>query len=179
MLAGLKQAFYQERRRIYFVTLLAFVAGMLFYDHIDIQIAGLPGPFAIGLIYASLIGFTATVICLVAPSFRFMLEAIAISRLGVAAFAFHAPDVGDVIIANPLLNAIIVVGFGVGVSRLLHGRVRRGTRIGLRDRLRTYADDGRIAARVQGRAWQRAYVSFMDDAVAIPVHTSSMSPKAR
>ena len=179
MLAGLKQAFYQERRRIYFVTLLAFVAGILFYDHVDHQIAGLPGPFAIGLIYAALIGFAATVICLIAPSFRFMIEAIAISRLGVATLAYYAPGVGDVIIADPLLNAVIVVGFGLGVSRLIHGRISKGNRIGLLARLERYAETGRIAARVQGRGWQRAYISFMDDAVAIPVQTGSMSPSAR
>ena len=179
MLAGLKQAFYQERRRIYFVTLLAFVAGMLFYNHIDFQIAGLPGPFAIGLIYAGLIGFAATVICLVAPSFRFMLEAIALSRLAVATLAYYAPGVGDVIIADPLLMAVIVVGFGVGISRMIHGRISRHARLGIGERLRAYADNGRIAARVQGRGWQRAYVSFMDDAVAIPVQTGSMSPNAR
>lgn len=168
MLAGLGQAFFQERRRIYFVSLLAFVSGMLFYDHIGHQIAGLPGPFAIGLLYAALIGVASTVICLVAPSFRFMLEAIALSRLGVATLAFYAPGVGDVIIASPLLNACIVVGFGVGVSRLIHGRIARGARLGLRDRLELYANGGRMAVRVKGHAWQRAYVSFMDDTPALP-----------
>ncbi len=165
MRAGLFQAIYQERRRLYFVTMLAFLSGVFFYARLDVEIAGLPGPFVVGLIYATIIGTTATLICIFMPAFRFMLEAIAVSRLTVAFLAFSAPGVGDVIISSPILNACIVVGFGVGVSRLMHGRISKGKRLGLRDRLNRYADEGRSAARVTGHDWQRNYVAWMDDAV--------------
>ena len=164
--AGLLQAIYQERRRLYFVTLSAFVAGVLFYAHIDIELAGLPAPFVVGLVYAFVIGIAATIVCLLAPSFRFMLEAIAISRLCVAWIAFSAPGVGHVVISSPILNACIVVGFGVGVSRLIHGRVARTARRSLRDRLYAYARDGRAAPKVEGHAWQRRYVAWIDAAPA-------------
>ena len=167
MLAGLVQAVYQERRRLYFVTLLAFVAGVLFYARLNFVIAGLPAPFVVGLVYAGIIGTAAALVCIFAPSFRFMLEAIAISRLAIAGLSFLAPGVGQVILSSPILNACIVVGFGVGVSRLLHGRILRGARMGLLARLRHYASEGRASARVSGREWQRKYVSWMDDTSAI------------
>jgi len=167
MWAGLRNAIYLERRRLYFVTLMAFVAGVLFYARLDLQLFGLPAPFIVGLVYATLIGTAALMVCILAPSFRFMLEAIAISRLAVAILAFIAPAVGDTIIASPVLNACIVVGFGVGVSRLIHGRIARAARLSLRARLHRYSSEGRANVRVTGNAWQRRYVGWMDDAVAV------------
>lgn len=167
MLAGLRQAIHLERRRLYFVTLLAFAAGVLFYARLDMILFGLPAPFIVGLIYAFIIGFAALVVCILAPSFRFMLEAIAISRLAIAGLAYSVPALGQTILASPVLNAVIVVGFGVAVSRLMHGRVLRSTRVGLRTRLRTYAVEGRGNVRVAGTVWQRNYVSWMDDTVAV------------
>jgi uncharacterized membrane protein YuzA (DUF378 family) len=167
MWAGLKNAVFLERRRLYFVTLSAFVAGVLFYAHLDLILFGLPAPFVVGLIYAIIIGLAALFVCILAPSFRFMLEAIAISRLGVAALAYSVPQLGETILSSPVLNACIVVGFGVGVSRLIHGRILRSARTGLRARLNTYATEGRGKVRVAGTAWQRHYVAWMDDAVAV------------
>ncbi|MBT8459791.1 MAG: hypothetical protein KJN60_09000 [Boseongicola sp.] len=167
MWAGLRQAVHLERRRLYFVTLLAFVAGVLFYARLDMVLFGLPAPFIVGLIYAFIIGFAALIVCILAPSFRFMLEAIAISRLAVAGVAFSFPALGDTILASPILNAIIVVGFGVAVSRLMHGRIVRPARVSLENRLLAYAEEGRGRIRVTGNVWQRNYVAWMDDAVAV------------
>ena len=167
MWAGLRNAVYLERRRLYFVTLMAFAAGILFYARLNFQILGLPAPFFIGLFYAFVIGTAGLMVCIFAPSFRFMLEAIAISRLAVAFLAFFAPAIGDTIIASPILNACIVVGFGVGISRLIHGRITSPARLGLRARLRRYASEGRTNVSVTGNAWQRSYVGWMDDAVAV------------
>lgn len=167
MLAGLRNAVHYERRRLYFVTLTAFLAGILFYSRLDMVLLGLPAPFVVGLIYAFIIGIAALFVCILAPSFRFMLEAIAISRLGIAALAFGFPTFGETILASPVLNACIVVGFGVGVSRVIHGRIIRTARTGLRARLHSYATEGRGKVRVAGSAWQRSYVGWMDDAVAV------------
>lgn len=167
MWAGLRNAVHYERRRLYFVTLTAFLAGILFYARLDMVLFGLPAPFVVGLIYALIIGIAALFVCILAPSFRFMLEAIAISRLGIAALAFGFPTLGETILASPVLNACIVVGFGVAVSRVIHGRIIRTARTGLRARLRSYATEGRGKVRVAGSAWQRSYVGWMDDAVAV------------
>lgn len=167
MWAGLRQAVNLERRRLYFVTLMAFVAGILFYARLDMVLFGLPAPFVIGLFYAFIIGFAALVVCILAPSFRFMLEAIAISRLAIAGLAYSVPALGDTILASPILNAVIVVGFGVAVSRLIHGRIIRSAQVDLRARLLAYAKEGRGKVRVAGTNWQRNYVAWMDDAVAV------------
>lgn len=167
MWAGLRQAIHLERRRLYFVTLLAFAAGVLFYARLDLVVFGLPGPFVVGLIYAFVIGFAALVVCIFAPSFRFMLEAIAISRLAIAGLSFSVPALGETILSSPVLNAVIVVGFGVAVSRVMHGRILRPARMGLKDRLLAYAQEGRGKVRVNGSALQRTYVAWMDDAVAV------------
>lgn len=167
MWAGLRQAIHLERRRLYFVTLFAFAAGVLFYGRIDMVLFGLPAPFIIGLLYAFFIGFAALIVCILAPSFRFMLEAIAISRLAIAGLAYSVPALGETILASPILNAVIVVGFGVAVSRVMHGRIVRSARVGLKSRLLTYAAEGRGKVRVAGTVWQRNYVAWMDDAVAV------------
>lgn len=165
MLSVLGHALFRERRRLTFVTLFAFLAGALFYARSDMSVAGLPVPLVTGTIYAAIIGPVAFAVCLFLPGFRFMLEAIAISRLGVASLAFTWPPLGVTILSSPLLNACIVVGFGVAVSRLMHGRVMRDRLPGFAARLRRFHPGETAVVRVTGRDWQRRFVGWIDGAV--------------
>jgi len=167
MMFGIVHAIYRERKRLAFVTFLAFIAGYLFYARLDVQILGLPAGVITGLIYAGIITPVALLVCLFLPSFRFMLEAVAVSRLCVACIVFSFPEVGAAILASPLLTGVIVVGFGVGVSRMLHGRVLRQALPSLRVRIAQFRDAYRVPARVVAGPLQQRFVGWVDDAIPV------------
>ena len=55
---------YLERRRLCFVAVMAFLAGMIGYLHFPHTLYGLPGPVFIGLLYAAVITPFALLVCL-------------------------------------------------------------------------------------------------------------------
>ncbi len=168
-MSGIAHAIYRERKRLAFVTILAFISGYLFYARIDAQIFGLPASIVTGLIYACIIAPVALLVCLFLPSLRFMIEAVAVSRLCVACFVYTYPQIGEAILASPLLTAVIVVGFGVGISRMLHGRVLRQALPSLRVRIAQFRVAYRVPARIIAGPLQQRFVGWVDDAIPVPV----------
>lgn len=162
MAFGLRPTIIRERRRLGFVVLTAFLAGFLFYLRSGLDIHGIPAPFVIGAIYAFVVGLCALLVCLVVPSMRFMVEAVGISRLGLALFVLANPATGYQILANPALTAAIVVTGGVLVSRLMHGRILRDRR-GWRQTVVPGQFFRRAPVRIQANAWQHRYVAWIDD----------------
>ena len=169
MMSGLGHAIYRERKRLAFVTILAFIAGFLFYARLDVRVFGLPAGVVTGLIYAGVIAPVALLVCLFLPSLRFMIEAVAVSRLSVACIVYSFPEVGAVILGSPILTAVIVVSFAVAISRTMHGRVIREVLPGLRERISQFRDAYRVPARVIAGPWQQRFVGWVDDAVPVRV----------
>ncbi|MGI9395027.1 MAG: hypothetical protein ACR2OY_10315 [Boseongicola sp.] len=167
MMFGIRHAIYRERKRLAFVTILAFVAGYLFYAKSNVLLFGLPAEMVAGLIYAGVIAPVALLVCIFLPSLRFMIEAVAVSRLCIAWIVFTVPDVGNTIVASPQLNAVIVVGFGAAISRMLHGRVLRQALPSLRVRLAQFQSAYRVPARVVAGPLQQRFVCWVDDAVPV------------
>ena len=157
-----------ERRRILLVTALAFLAGAIFYLRADAQIWGLPVALVTGTIYAGVVGPAALFFCLVMPSIRFMIEAVAVSRLMFSLFVFSVPDIGYRVLASPLLTAFVVVTGGVLVSRLIHGRIQKPGPASWRDRLSLRRIASRQPVQVLAGPWQRRFVGWIDDARPLP-----------
>lgn len=166
MATGLWNRLHSERRRLLVVVLLAFLAGYLFYLRADLYIHGIHVALITGAIYAGVIAVAAVVVCLAFPAMRFMIEAVAVSRLMLAFFVLAVPETGFRILASPALTAFLVVGGGVAVSRLLHGRFRSEAPRGWRDRI--VPRSGRSPARLSGRPWQQRFVAWLDDAAPVP-----------
>lgn len=117
---------WRERRRLAFVAVLAFLAGFYFYLRDDTVVLGLPAGVAVGLIYAAVIVPVSLFVCVFLPSIRFLIEAVAITRLLLAMLVFTYPVLGEVLLGNPVLTAMIVVSSGAILSRtFLHGRMQR------------------------------------------------------
>lgn len=165
MALGLGRRIYRERKRLAVVTCLAFTAGYIFYLRTDAELWGLPIPVVTGAIYAGIVGPAALFFCLVMPSIRFMIEAVAVSRLLFSVFVFSVPDIGYRILASPFLTAFVVVTGGFVISRLIHGRITRQKVKGWRARLtRTVT---RSPAVLEARAWQYRFVRWIDDATPV------------
>ena len=162
MANGLKSLIYRERKRLTFVTALAFLAGVVLYLRSDItHVGSVPVPLLTGIIYAAIIGPTALFFCLFLPSIRFMIEAIAVSRLVFAFFVFFVPEVGYQVLASPFATATVVVVGGFFVSRMIHGRLLKAKTTNLaawfvRARNRT-------PARLRGNNLQHRFVGWIDD----------------
>ena len=90
-----------------------------------------------GAIYAGIIGPTALFFCLVLPSIRFFIEAVAMSRLALSIFVFGAPEVGYKVLSSPMLTAALVVLGAAGISRVLHGKIHKAKSRGWRDASKT------------------------------------------
>lgn len=163
MLYGLGRKIYLERRRLLFVTTLAFLAGVIFYLRDERLIMGLPVSLVTGMIYAGVIAPTALFFCLVIPSIRFMIEAIAVSRLALSLFVFGVPEVGFAILSSPSLTALIVVAGGIVVSRLLHGTIHKRKASTWREKFRPARILRRRPARIDGHGWQHRFVGWIDD----------------
>lgn len=163
MALGLGRRIYRERRRLLLVTTLAFLAGYIFYMRVDHEIGGVPIPLLTGAIYAGVVGPAALFFCLIMPSIRFMIEAVAVSRLLFSVFVFSAPDIGYRILASPLLTAFVVVTGGVFISRLIHGRIKKRKAADWRERLSVSRIVTRAPVQLRGRAWQHRFVGWIDD----------------
>ena len=117
---------WMERRRLAFVAVFAFFAGFFFYARLDMTVMGLPASVAIGVTYAVVIVPVTLMICLLMPSMRFLIEAVAVTRLFVAMLAYTYPVLGEVLLSMPILTAAFVVSTGAIFSRtFLHGRMTR------------------------------------------------------
>jgi hypothetical protein len=163
MASGARPIIYQERKRLAFVAAMAFVAGFLFYIRTDLQIAGIHISFFTGGLYAVVVGACALIVCILLPSLRFMIEAVAVSRLILSLFVLIAPNLGYAILANPLLTALVTVAGGVAVSRLMHGRLERDAPEGLRDRIVPRNMFKRLPVKVEGTQWQKRFVGWLED----------------
>ena len=168
MAIGLGQRIYRERRRLVFVTSLAFIAGFIFYLRAGHQVWGLPVPVVTGAIYAGVVGPTALFFCLVLPSIRFMIEAIAVSRLLFSIFVFTVPEIGYQVLASPFLTAFVVVTGGIVVSRLIHGRIQKTRATAWRERFSLSRMISRSPARLRARSWQHRFVGWIDDTQPLP-----------
>ena len=125
MTSAVKATLYHDRRRLALVALLAFLAGTLFYWPSRVYLGPVHISLITGLVYASVVFVTALIVCLALPRMRFMIEAVALSRLVLALFVLATPELGALVLANPLIMALVVVAGGACISRLIHGRVKR------------------------------------------------------
>lgn len=168
MSLSFRTSLYRERRRLALVTTLAFVAGVLFYWPSKVYLAGLHISVITGTVYAGVVGVAALLICIIFPRLRFMMEAVAISRL-ILAFAILAmPELGPAVLTNPLLMALIVVSGGACISRLLHGRILRHPLPRF-----SFGPTTRKSVVAVGTDWQRSFVSWVDGAAPVPVRVAA------
>jgi hypothetical protein len=142
---------------------MAFLAGVVFYLRADVYIGGIHLSLITGLLYAWIIGACALVVCIALPSMRFMIEAVAVSRLILSFFVFIVPSVGYTILANPVITAFITVGGGMAVSRLMHGRIRKEARTGWKGRVWPAAMFTRLPVVVHAGPRQQRFVNWMED----------------
>ena len=168
MAFGLWQRIYRERRRLAFVTTLAFLAGVIFYLRVDHQVMGVHVSLVTGAIYAGVIAPIALFCCLVLPSIRFFIEAVAISRLALSVFVFSAPDIGYKVLSSPMLTAALIVLGAAGISRVLHGKIHKAKIRGWREKLHLWRQFSRTPARIRATEWQQRYVGWIDDTVPVP-----------
>ena len=157
-------ALYRERRRIGLVTLLAFVAGVLFFLPSGLYVGPVHISLVTGAVYAAVVGIAAILICIFLPRMRFMIEAVAISRLAIAVSVALVPNIGPALHGSPLFMAFIVVLGGVLVSRLIHGPIDRGPKQRFAVGPRTYR-----AVAANGTRWQRGFVAWVEGSVPRPV----------
>ncbi|MDW4549837.1 hypothetical protein R5H32_10770 [Defluviimonas sp. D31] len=120
--ARISQRFSEARRLILFATVMAFAAGVVSFLRYDVAIHGLPLPIITGALYALFVGTAATVTSVLLPALCAMIEAVAISRFGVAVVAFGAPDFGLALHQSPLFGAAAVIGGAVLVRKLMGGK---------------------------------------------------------
>lgn len=163
MATGAKPIIYQERKRLIFVAVMAFFAGFLFYVRTDAYIGGIHLSLVTGTVYAVIIGACALIVCIALPSMRFMIEAIAVSRLILALFVVSVPSIGYHILTNPLFTALITVTGGIAVSRVIHGRLHRDRRKGLKGHLFPTDLFKRLPVRVEGTPRQQRFVHWLED----------------
>jgi hypothetical protein len=135
-MASLARRIWRERRRTGLVATLAAISGALFYSHIDLTVAGIPLPLFIGVLYGIAFGLATLTVSLIAPRLRFAMEAFAVARLLYALTAAAIPGVAFTAITMPLVNATVVVGGGILLSRLACTapvtRLRRAATVTLR-----------------------------------------------
>ena len=159
---------YRERRRLAFVAAMAFLAGFLFYLRANFYIHGIHIAFITGAVYAIVVGICALLVCLLLPSMRFMIEAVAVSRLLLSIFVLFVPNVGYAILASPMLTALLVVAGGAVISRAMHGQIEKVRQPGWRGHLLPQGMFRRVPVNVQGTGWQQRFVTWLDDAAPIP-----------
>ena len=163
MLSGIKSRLYLERRRLAFVAGLAFLAGFFMYLRSDLHISGVHIAWVTGGIYAGVVGGCAVVVCLFLPSMRFMIEAVAVSRLILSLAILAVPGVGTLVLSDPLVTASVIVLGGMALSRAMHGRILKDRPSGWRARLVPATGMARVPVRIDARPWQASYVGWMDD----------------
>lgn len=171
MSSGAKPIVYLERKRLAFVAVMAFLAGFLFYVRTDIYLGGIHLSWITGTLYAVVISICALIVCIVLPSMRFMIEAVAVSRLMLSFFVLAVPNIGYTILANPMVTALVTVTGGVAASRLMHGRLQRQKPKGLRAHVVPQNLFKRIPVSVHGSPWQRRFVDWLEDVQPISVQS--------
>ena len=125
MAAVIAERFRSARALILFVTIMSFTAGVIAFLRYDAVVYGLPLPIFTGLVYATLIGSAALVTSIALPALRAMIEAAAISRLGVATASFGLPEFGAALQHSPMLSATAIVGGAILIRKLSeHPRAR-------------------------------------------------------
>jgi hypothetical protein len=100
---------HRERRRLAFVSLMAFLAGYLLYRGIPGQAFGLPVPVFTGLFYAAFVGTAAIATTLLLPRLRFTLEMVAISRVIFAVMVSMFPELLRPVLDDPFQNATTII----------------------------------------------------------------------
>lgn len=165
MLLGLGARIHRDRRRLLFVISMAFFAGYIMYLRAELDVFGVHVAWVTGGIYAGVVGLCALFICLFLPAMRFMMEAVAISRLGLSLVVFFAPNFGFSILSSPVVTALVIVAGGVLISRVLHGRIRKPKPTNWRDRVLPPTGFQRLPARIDAAPWQMRFVGWIDNAV--------------
>ncbi len=163
MLRRLLSVIHQERRRLLFAIVLAYVSALLAHAHLEVRIDGYPIEIFIASLQAVVVGVFALLVCIFLPSMRFMIEAIAVSRLALASFMYIFPGTGILIQQNPMFSTTVVVIGAIGTSRLIHGRMFKG---GAKVRFR------RFPARLESLPWQKRFVHWVDDTRPIAVRVT-------
>ncbi|MES0826621.1 hypothetical protein [Ruegeria sp. SCP11] len=102
---------YLERRRLAFIGVLSFVAGVALYSHMGITPGGIPVPIIIGLIYMAAVMGAAALTTYFLPRLRRITDAVAVTRLGFAVWvaSTHSYELAS----SPLVSATIVVGSAI------------------------------------------------------------------
>ena len=167
MLPGLKTRLYCERRRLTFVIGLAFFTGFFMYLRSDLHLWGWHVAWVTGAVYASVVGCCALIVCLFLPSMRFMIEAVAVSRLVLSLAILAMPGLGPLILSDPFITASVIVLGGMMVSRLMHGRILKDKVKGWRARLLPEAGLQRQPVRLEARPWQHSFVGWIDDSQTV------------
>ena len=163
MLLGLVSRVYRDRRRLIFVVALAFLAGFFMYLRADLYLGAWHIAWVTGAIYALVVGLVALVVCLALPRMRFMIEAVAVSRLILSLAILAMPGIGPLVLSDPLVTASVIVLGGMAVSRAMHGRILKDRPQGWRARLLPTGGFARVPVRIEARPWQQSYVGWMDD----------------
>lgn len=117
-----QRTFHREKRRVAALSFIAFLAGCLFYLRLDAHVAGLPVSILAGLFYAAIVAPVAFMMFIVMPSQTVLMEAMAVSRLGIAVAVVSLPESSTVLISNPALLACAVAGGGL----IVHAMIRSG-----------------------------------------------------
>ncbi|MEL7151720.1 MAG: hypothetical protein AAGK71_13355 [Pseudomonadota bacterium] len=157
MSSALKANLHQDRRRLSFVIALAYLAGVLFFWRSHVYLGHVHISLVTGLIYAVIVGIAAVTVCLCLPRLRFMMEAMAMSRLTLAVTVMMVPDLGKIVLSQPFLMALILVAGGACLSRLLHGRIDRGPKTFL-----AFGPHHRQSVTALGTPFQRGFVAWVD-----------------
>lgn len=164
MSTGLRALLYRERRRLTLVALLAYVAGFLLFLPSQAYIGNVHISLVTGAVYAGVVGMAAIVICAILPSMRFMMEAVAISRLLLALLILGEPQLRALLLGNPLIMALVLVTGGILVSRLIHGQIERQPR-----RLFQLRTPWQSAVIRHGTDWQKSFVGWVEGHAPIRV----------
>ncbi len=167
MFLGPGPLIYRERKRLFFVVALAFLAGFLFYLPTNVHLHGVHISWVTGSIYALIIGVSAIAVFLYLPTMRFMVEAIAVSRLILSLFVLCAPEFGLRILADPFVTAFLVVLGGLLLSRVMHGQILKETTKSWGERIRNFRSISPAPVRLKGSAWQFRFVGWMENTVPV------------
>lgn len=162
MTLAIKAHLLQERRRLAFVTSLAFLAGWLFFLSSSVYVGPVHISLVTGAFYALIVGVSTIAICTFVPRFRFMIEAVAVARFVLALALLASPELTRLLLGNPLLMAFAVVTLGTCVSRAMHGTLERETAPA-----RRFGPASRHTVTAHGSPWQRRFVAWVDGTPAL------------
>ncbi len=164
MMSSLRALLYRERRRLVLVAGLAYLAGALLYLPSQAYIGAVHISLVTGAIYTTVVGLAALLICALMPAMRFMIEAVAISRLLLALVILAEPSLHAFFLGNPLIMAIVLVLGGIGISRGIHGRMEKPAKKPFQ--MRTPWQHAIVK---QGTDWQRGFVHWVEGGASAPI----------